>query len=766
LQKLKEKLINYNIYKFSDLKKEKKLLDEVNEFIKETKLSTLNMNIFFKLLNEDVLYCVCGKSIRTYDANKKKFRTHCKFCCSELKDLKTVIKKSRDIEAFYNGDFYNKQETLELLKNINYENYLGSGSQRTFIKEEPKLYFSILENTKNLNSVKKINIRGRITFLLENITDLCCKCGLDSQFCNVTHKFLKYCKKCVPRYPTKEFFKLKYPNNWQTELSKDKEMRKNITKGQFTLDWFLIKYGDDGTKKYEEHWKKIFDSMQKTSYSKISQDLFWKLYNELNDDNNIYFAELNREKHINLNKQDKEIYGDIKKVRINLDFFYNNKIIEFNGDYWRSSQKSRETDFRRKLICESKGYDVLFVWESEYKKNPELVLNKCIRFLTSDTNIKYNDRYLIETKNGYEDFDNIISRGVKQTLKIKTENSEIVVTHNHLFVVLNNEVIASELKIGDYLETKNGLEHITDIDNCCEMDVFDVLNTESHTYLANNINNHNCEFTGSSHTLVDAGALEKFLVREPQEIRDGKLKIYKHPEKGHQYICSVDAAKDGIDDFSVQIIDITDFKFEQVASAQLQIDYLLMPEYINDWCEYYNHPYLIIENNEGAGQSVADQMYQTYEYENLHFDTDGVSKKKKKYPGFRTTTRTRKLILQTLKLFIENNNLLIHDKKTINQFYTFILLNNKYQADENCKDDAIMSLAIAFAPFCNSKNFEDMKELVKRLYNEFDETSTEDKGFIEYLTVGSFDDGVDMNEQAQETNYNNFSYIQEPDGFY
>ena len=298
-----------------------------------------------------------------------------------------------------------------------------------------------------------------------------------------------------------------------------------------------------------------------------------------------------------------------------------------------------------------------------------------------------------------------------------------------------------------------------------EPEVFKELTVSKHGIIYFNQNYANAAI-GSSHTLVDAGALEKFLVREPQEIRDGKLKIYKHPEKGHQYICSVDAAKDGIDDFSVQIIDITDFKFEQVASAQLQIDYLLMPEYINDWCEYYNHPYLIIENNEGAGQSVADQMYQTYEYENLHFDTDGVSKKKKKYPGFRTTTRTRKLILQTLKLFIENNNLLIHDKKTINQFYTFILLNNKYQADENCKDDAIMSLAIAFAPFCNSKNFEDMKELVKRLYNEFDETSTEDKGFIEYLTVGSFDDGVDMNEHVQETNYNNFSYIREPDGFY
>ena len=278
--------------------------------------------------------------------------------------------------------------------------------------------------------------------------------------------------------------------------------------------------------------------------------------------------------------------------------------------------------------------------------------------------------------------------------------------------------------------------------------------------------NYGNNFVGSSHTLVDASSLEKFISLEPQEIRDGKLKIYKYPEKGHQYICAVDAAKDGIDDFSVQILDITDFRFEQVASAQLQIDYLLMPEYINEWCEYYNKPYLIIENNEGAGQSIADQMYQTYEYENLHFDQDSGTKKKKKYPGFRTTTRTRKLILQTLKLFIENNNLIIHDKKTINQFYTFILLNNKYQADDNCKDDAIMSLALAFTPFCNSKNFEDMKGLVDRLYNEFDETDeSKDKSFTEFLTIGSFDDGTEEFVETTDT-YNNFSYITEPDGFY
>lgn len=298
-----------------------------------------------------------------------------------------------------------------------------------------------------------------------------------------------------------------------------------------------------------------------------------------------------------------------------------------------------------------------------------------------------------------------------------------------------------------------------------EPEIFKEMTVAKHGIIYFNQNYANAAI-GSSHTLIDAGALEKFISNEPLEIRDGKLKIYKYPEKGHQYICSVDAAKDGIDDFAVQITDITNFKFEQVAAAQLQIDYLLMPEYLNDWCQYYNNPYLIIENNEGAGASIADQMYLTYEYENLHFDIDSTSKKKKKYPGFRTTSKSRKLILQTLKLFIDNNNLTIHDKKTINQFYTFILLNNKYQADENCKDDAIMSMAIAFAPFCNSKNFEDMKELVKRLYNEFDENiEGTDKDFIEYLTFGSFDDGTEEHH-IESADYNNFSYIVEPDGFY
>ena len=284
--------------------------------------------------------------------------------------------------------------------------------------------------------------------------------------------------------------------------------------------------------------------------------------------------------------------------------------------------------------------------------------------------------------------------------------------------------------------------------------------------------NYANEAIGSSHTLISSDKLKEFETKEPEEIRDGKLKIYHYPKPGHKYIMAVDAAKDGNDAFAVQIIDITDFKFIQVATAQLQIDYLLMPEYINDWCEYYNLPYLIIENNEGAGQSIADQMKNDYEYENLHYDKNeasnstNLSKGRKKYPGFRTSQKSRKLILQTMKLFIENNNLVINDRATIKEFFTFILINNKYQADENCHDDMIMSLALIFAPFCNNKNFDDMKELIKNLYSaEPEGTESEKSSFTEYLNFGSFDDGTDIEIVYQSNNTWN-GYNLEPDGFY
>ncbi len=272
--------------------------------------------------------------------------------------------------------------------------------------------------------------------------------------------------------------------------------------------------------------------------------------------------------------------------------------------------------------------------------------------------------------------------------------------------------------------------------------------------------NYEGSFIGSSHTLISADKLKELCSSEYEEKKDNKLMIYDKPIVGHSYIMGVDPAKDGSDAFAVQIIDTYNLEFKQVATAQLQIEYILMPEYLLDWAEYYNNAYVIIENNEGAGQSIADMLYNIYEYGNMYFDKKTGTKKK--YPGFRTTPKSRKQILQNMKLFIENNRLKINDSKTISELYQFILINNKYQADEGSHDDLIMSLALCFAPFIDTNNFEDIKLLVNTIFSE--QQNSENVNIDDIIIIGDFNDTPNFDELENTRNY--AGYTIEPDGFY
>jgi hypothetical protein len=231
---------------------------------------------------------------------------------------------------------------------------------------------------------------------------------------------------------------------------------------------------------------------------------------------------------------------------------------------------------------------------------------------------KLKEPKTVLTPNGMKSFDGVVQYS-KNVLEITTEQTTLEVAEKHIFVVDDNEIFAKDLNIGDILQTVSGYSVVSDIVELGEKDVYDLVNVDGELYYTNGILSHNT-FLGSSYTLIDAEKLGVIEPKIPLEIVAGKLKIYEEYIKGHNYICSVDAAKNGIDGFVVNFVDITNFKFRQVATANLDIDYLLMPRYISDWCQMYNNPYLIIENNEGAGQSVADQMHLTYEYENLHFD--------------------------------------------------------------------------------------------------------------------------------------------------
>lgn len=253
-----------------------------------------------------------------------------------------------------------------------------------------------------------------------------------------------------------------------------------------------------------------------------------------------------------------------------------------------------------------------------------------------------------------------------------------------------------------------------------------VIRKHGRAYFEQNYGN---SFLGSAETLLNTEILESMETSEVVENWAG-LNVYELPQPGKTYIMGVDAAKDGKDGFAVQIFDVSTFPFKQVASADLQVDYLEMPEFLYEWGAEFNSALMIVENNEGAGQSVADTLVNHYEYPNIHYDTG------KKYPGFRTTVKSRDAILKLLQILGNSGKLQIRDKGTVDQLMKFELVNGKYQASTG-RDDLVMALALCISPLAKFDNFEDFGLFLKTLRTD---EEIETNQFLVNLNAMSFAD--------------------------
>lgn len=461
-----------------------------------------------------------------------------------------------------------------------------------------------------------------------------------------------------------------------------------------------------------------------------------------------HFKDVTAEQLEDINAQHKVLevkrYGDLYDVEVD-EPANGHRLIEVD---WREVPRYKENgevktpeEFREEIIAKHglvhfnqayanclDGGAVVMIRQcgTEY----QMTLRELYEFMS---NGDWQSRNLeILTASGWSPFQGIRKTRHKQVYAIATQKRKFMASLGHRFYYNNKWHFASEVQQGDLLDGSrvHGVYRL-DLRYPNYIDLYDILGTVDHTYLASGAINHNC-FIGSSYTLFSSDTMTRLTAQDPIEQRSGILDIYEYPIKDHRYIMAVDPAKDGIDGFAVCVLDITAFPFKQVAACSTDIDYFLMPEHLADWGEMYNTALIVVENNEGAGQSVADMLKREYEYENLYSDRRGSTHKK--YPGFRTTPRSRKLILDTMKMFAENNQLVINDAKTINELYTFILVNGKYQADEGCHDDRVMAMALAFAPFCEIKNFADAKEMIRSFYSK-----NSDFNFTEHLTIGYFD---------------------------
>lgn len=184
---------------------------------------------------------------------------------------------------------------------------------------------------------------------------------------------------------------------YNEEEAKEKLKERQLT---FTLDLCIEKYGEkNGKKIYTNRQKKWLESLINNGnlthgYSKASQSLFYSIleYYNIDDRKELYFATKNSEFRLEKEEGGVWIYDFVDLP--------NKKIIEYNGDEYHANPKIFESDEfphpfrknktaqeiwdkdeRKKHSAEEEGFEVLVIWDSEYRKNKKETLKKCLDFL-------------------------------------------------------------------------------------------------------------------------------------------------------------------------------------------------------------------------------------------------------------------------------------------------------------------------------------------------------------------------------------------------
>jgi hypothetical protein len=257
---------------------------------------------------------------------------------------------------------------------------------------------------------------------------------------------------------------------------------------------------------------------------------------------------------------------------------------------------------------------------------------------------------------------------------------------------------------------------------------------------------YECEFLGSSGTLIEGSKLKQLVADHPLHDAAG-LKQYTKPQQDRNYVCVVDVSRGkGLDYSAFQILDVTSMPYNQVAA--FRDNYVTPVEYaeiIHRTVKYYNEAVVLVEVND-IGEQVSDLLHFDFEYENiLYTESAGRSGKrissgfgKNVDRGIRTTKSVKAVGCSILKLLVEQDQLIIHDFETIKELSTFSRKGTSYEAESGAHDDMVMCLVL-FAWLSDQQYFKDLTDIntLRKLRQRSEEEMME-----QLLPFGIFDDGM------------------------
>jgi hypothetical protein len=228
-----------------------------------------------------------------------------------------------------------------------------------------------------------------------------------------------------------------------------------------------------------------------------------------------------------------------------------------------------------------------------------------------------------------------------------------------------------------------------------------------------------CDFVGSSSTLISSHKLKCIPYIEPEITNSDGLKIYEKAKEDRAYFITVDTARGQQLDYSAfAVVDATEMPYKVVAVYRNNsISPLVYPTTIYAVGKQYNDAHILVEINDIGGQ-VADILHADLEYDNILQSQvkgrkgqvlGGGFGKGQSQLGYRTTAATKKVGCSTLKSLIEEDKFIVNDVDIVGELISFIAKRQSYEADDGHNDDLVMCL-VMFAWITTQPYFKDLMD--------------------------------------------------------
>ena len=261
-----------------------------------------------------------------------------------------------------------------------------------------------------------------------------------------------------------------------------------------------------------------------------------------------------------------------------------------------------------------------------------------------------------------------------------------------------------------------------------------------------------CEFLGSVDTLINPAKLRALVYEKPIQSGNG-LDVYEKPIENHDYVCTVDVARGGGQDYSAfVVVDITEYPHKVVAKYRNnEIKPMLFPSIIFDAVKAYNNAWVLCEVND-IGDQIAAILNYDLEYPNLlqcsmrgragQIVGQGFSGKKTQL-GLKMSKAVKAVGCSNLKTMIEADKILFKDYEILSELTTFIHKRNSFEAEDGCNDDLAMCLVI-YAWLVAQDYFKELtdQDVRKRLYEDQRDQIEQDMAPFGFISDGLDDDSV------------------------